>query len=312
MKKVLTLFVLFLANEIYAQDIIVKNDGSTIISKVLEVGTNEIKYKKYSNQDGPLYSIAKADVLSINYENGEKELFGNSKTNDLDNMDSNDVTASKGQKEYILNAGTLIPLQNVNYTRAANLNEGQTVQFRVARDVEIGDMKIIPYGTSVKGIVYQAKKSSWWGTKGRLGIKINEIALPGGVTIPLNNGNVYVTGKNRTPLSVLLFLLVTWPACFITGSKAELPAGYEIAAETARPVVLKINNGRLVDTYTDNTISNQDSNKQRIVFVRANNGYKVRAIIQSEDDKYYYYKLESKPFGRTYKTKKTRVTDIIE
>lgn len=38
-----------------AQDVIVKRDGSTIISKVLEVNTGDIKYKKFSNQGGPTY-----------------------------------------------------------------------------------------------------------------------------------------------------------------------------------------------------------------------------------------------------------------
>ena len=59
-----------------AQDVIVKNDGSTIISKVLEITGTEIKYKKYSNLKGPTYTINKTDVNYINYENGEKENFG--------------------------------------------------------------------------------------------------------------------------------------------------------------------------------------------------------------------------------------------
>ena len=59
-----------------AQDVIVKNDGSTITSKVLEITSTEIKYKKYSNLKGPTYTINKTDVNYINYENGEKENFG--------------------------------------------------------------------------------------------------------------------------------------------------------------------------------------------------------------------------------------------
>lgn len=59
-----------------AQDVIVKNDGSTIISKVLEITSTVIKYKKFSNQKGPTYSINKEEVNYINYENGEKEDFG--------------------------------------------------------------------------------------------------------------------------------------------------------------------------------------------------------------------------------------------
>lgn len=58
-----------------AQDVIVKKDGSTILSKVTEIGTTDVKYKKWSNIEGPLYTIAKANVLSINYENGEVETF---------------------------------------------------------------------------------------------------------------------------------------------------------------------------------------------------------------------------------------------
>lgn len=58
-----------------AQDVIVKKDGSTILSKVIEIGTTEIKYKKWNNQNGPMYTIGKNDVQTINYENGEKETF---------------------------------------------------------------------------------------------------------------------------------------------------------------------------------------------------------------------------------------------
>lgn len=59
-----------------AQDVIVRNDGSTITSKVLEVSSTEIKYKKFSNPTGPTYSISKTDVNYINYENGDREDFG--------------------------------------------------------------------------------------------------------------------------------------------------------------------------------------------------------------------------------------------
>lgn len=59
-----------------AQDVIVKNDGSTITSKVMEITGTEIKYKKYSNLKGPTYTINKTDVNYINYENGERENFG--------------------------------------------------------------------------------------------------------------------------------------------------------------------------------------------------------------------------------------------
>ena len=60
-----------------AQDLVVKKDGTVIQAKVMKVGTTEVEYKKWSNQDGPQYSIAVADILAINYQNGEKETFEN-------------------------------------------------------------------------------------------------------------------------------------------------------------------------------------------------------------------------------------------
>lgn len=75
MKKVF--FILFCITTIcsYAQDVIVLKDGTTILSKVTEVSSSEIKYKKISNIDGPIFTIKSSDVLSINYNNGEKDSF---------------------------------------------------------------------------------------------------------------------------------------------------------------------------------------------------------------------------------------------
>ena len=49
-----------------AQDMIVKKDGTVIQAKVMKVGTSEVDYKKWSNQNGPQYSIAVADILANN------------------------------------------------------------------------------------------------------------------------------------------------------------------------------------------------------------------------------------------------------
>lgn len=76
MKKVLLILVACCLVEVTtAQDVIVKKDGSTILSKVLEVNQNDIKYKKFSNQNGPTYTISVSELLSINYENGDKDTF---------------------------------------------------------------------------------------------------------------------------------------------------------------------------------------------------------------------------------------------
>lgn len=136
------------------------------------------------------------------------------------------------QKEVTVNAGTIVPLRVTNTVAAANVKIGDKVLFTVSRDINITGITAIPYGTSVSGRVTLAKKSSWWGTKGRLSVNITEILMPNGIVIPLENGNVNIQGTNRTVLSVCLFPFI-WPACFICGSKVELQAGYEIQANVA-------------------------------------------------------------------------------
>ena len=75
MKRLLLLTAVFYAATVQAQDVIVKRDGSTILSKVLEVNQTDIKYKKFSNQKGPTYTINKSEVMTINYESGDKDTF---------------------------------------------------------------------------------------------------------------------------------------------------------------------------------------------------------------------------------------------
>ena len=65
-----------------AQDVIVKKDGSTIVSKVLEITSTEVKYKKFTNLQGPTYTVAKTELQAINYENGEKETFTSTASTD--------------------------------------------------------------------------------------------------------------------------------------------------------------------------------------------------------------------------------------
>ncbi len=144
------------------------------------------------------------------------------------------------QQEVTIKAGTLIPFQAVNTVKAADVDEGQKLNFRVARDINVDGVTAIPYGSMVNATVTKAKKSSWWGTRGRLAASITEIVLPDGTVVPIQNANFEIKGKNRTTLSVVLFLFVTIPACCITGSKAEMQAGYEVVGNVASNVKIKV------------------------------------------------------------------------
>ena len=94
------------SNYVFSQDLIVKRDGSVIQAKVTKVGTSEVEYKKWNNQDGPQYSIAVADILAINYKNGEKETFDNVNVGQNEHAVASPATiseASQRRNEDIIN-----------------------------------------------------------------------------------------------------------------------------------------------------------------------------------------------------------------
>lgn len=77
MKNVLFMLLICMATvqTIVAQDIIVTRQSTRIDAKVMEVSNTEIKYKKQSNPDGPMFIIPTADVATILYANGEVQTF---------------------------------------------------------------------------------------------------------------------------------------------------------------------------------------------------------------------------------------------
>jgi len=56
-----------------AQDLLVFTDGSIEQVKVLEIGDDAIKYKKWTNLDGPTFSTSRANILNIKYQDGTEE-----------------------------------------------------------------------------------------------------------------------------------------------------------------------------------------------------------------------------------------------
>ena len=73
--QLLALCLSSLTNFLIAQDKILLNSGEEIEAKVIEIAPDLIKYKRFSNLEGPSYSIERKQVFLIWYENGEKDVF---------------------------------------------------------------------------------------------------------------------------------------------------------------------------------------------------------------------------------------------
>lgn len=77
---------MLLGNRLFSQDTLYTTEGHIIAGKVMEITNEDIKFKKASNLDGPIYIISKADVVLIDYKNGSKDVFAkSSNTTDVNN-----------------------------------------------------------------------------------------------------------------------------------------------------------------------------------------------------------------------------------
>ena len=93
MKNVLMLSIAILFTSVISgQDVITKRDGTELNTKVVEIGVSEIKYKNFDNLDGPVYVCLKSDVFMIKYENGSKEVIGNTVPVQTDNITTSDAS----------------------------------------------------------------------------------------------------------------------------------------------------------------------------------------------------------------------------
>ena len=98
----LSAILLFINFTLFSQDIITKKSGEDVSSKVLEITLNEIKFKKWDNQDGPLISIAKSEILMIRYQNGTKDIFNNTNISPTSNSgeSENFIAGQKDASQY--------------------------------------------------------------------------------------------------------------------------------------------------------------------------------------------------------------------
>ena len=119
-------------------------------------------------------------------------------------------TIAIAQEKVVIKAGTIIPLQAAQTVKAADVNEGQVIDFVTVSPLTVEGRTVFERGTIVKGKVLEASKSTIAGTKGRLVISIQKMTLPNGTPLFFSDTTVRVYGKNKTPLAVVLGCLV-WP-----------------------------------------------------------------------------------------------------
>ena len=75
MKNYITIILILTNLMIKAQDIIVLKDGNEVKAMVAEISSEQVKYRKFDNDTGVIYTIEKSKILMVKYQNGTKDIF---------------------------------------------------------------------------------------------------------------------------------------------------------------------------------------------------------------------------------------------
>lgn len=157
MLKFLLLLVisLFISFNGYTQDIITKKNGEEIIAKILEVNNSEVKYKKFENQNGPSFIIAKSDLFMVKYEDGSKETFSlnSNKKNNIISKDSSNIK----KNEVLFSIGPIfsVPIGRNKihgYGYGGELTMHYLIKDNFQLNVLLGYQKITPYNLPLTNV----------------------------------------------------------------------------------------------------------------------------------------------------------------
>ena len=83
-----------------AQDVIFLGANDSIVGKVISIGTSEITYKKWTNLEGPIYSLSINQIAAIRYANGTYD-FLNNKTSPVVTNTNNAVSVIRSGNSYM-------------------------------------------------------------------------------------------------------------------------------------------------------------------------------------------------------------------
>ena len=212
-KLTLIILILFWLNS-FAQDSVIKRDGSELKVKIIEITETELKYQK----DGlsVAFSLNLSDVLLVTFENGERMTFENAK--------------KSSREDVMIVAGTRIPVvmsETISSDKKGGrkVNTGEVISLTVQADVtDIDGYVLVKQGTLVNGTVTQAEKRKAAGTKGKLAFSVDFITAVDGQSVPVNLKYNFA-GKSKTAVAVGTAVVVAAPLLLIKGKPAVIRAG---------------------------------------------------------------------------------------
>lgn len=151
MKQLFILFLLLCSTSVFAQDVIVKKDGSTIVCRVVELTSTEIVYKRWSNLSGSNYVMNRTDASAINYQNGKKVNLSEATNLYMPNNQNDGVQQYNDRALLRIDAASNNPykkvktLKTIGWTVGSILTAGGAVLMGLGIAWDLGDDGLTPF-----------------------------------------------------------------------------------------------------------------------------------------------------------------------
>lgn len=157
MRKILLTICVLIAVFIQAngQDKIYRQNGKIVQAKVIEIGSSEIKYKEFTNQDGPVYVLETDRIIKIVFENGTEQRFA-------DNFKDPERYADQRNKAVKLNfLSPLYGYTEFGYEKSTGFGKGYELSVGIIGagkagildyyNSQLGEVKRSPFGLFFTG-----------------------------------------------------------------------------------------------------------------------------------------------------------------
>lgn len=148
-----------------AQDKIYRKNGKTVEAQVLEIGTDEIKYKIFGQGDGPIYVLERDRVSKIVYANGRTEKFEAG-------LSLTDPERYAGQATQAIKfdfMGPLIGYAQIGYEKSTGVGRGYEATLAI---IGAGKNQRVDF---YDGNNYRLEKRNQFGLAASFGYKFNKL-----------------------------------------------------------------------------------------------------------------------------------------
>lgn len=135
--------------------------------------------------------------------------------------------------------GTVLEVEVTRTFSSRNFNKGDQPPLRLAENLIINDVVVVPRGERVKGMVTKARRVGGFGTGGKLEFQIISVKSINGVEIPLMREIKKKGGSDGGAIAVGALVSLAGGA-FMKGKNSTIPIGTRFSVEVTEDTDLEI------------------------------------------------------------------------